>query len=81
MAFNNEIEDRNDFPKEETQNPDEIIVRDIDTFHMEMMDDYSMWIGITRKNGQIDHFNVIAKDKKLSTLWTPRTGYMNPDKL
>ena len=73
--------DRNDFPTEETQNPDEIIVRDIDTFHMEMMGPDSMWIGITRKDGQIDHFNVIVKSKKLDTLWTPRTGHMDPDKL
>jgi len=29
--------DRNDFPKEECKNPDEIIVRDIDTFHAKMM--------------------------------------------
>ena len=70
---------RNDFPTEETRNPDEIIVRDIDTIHMEMMSPDSMWIGITRKNGQIDHFNVIVKGKKLSTLWTPNTGNMNND--
>ncbi|QPX48070.1 hypothetical protein PQC13_gp105 [Synechococcus phage S-SRM01] len=73
--------DRNDFPTEECYNPDEIIVRDIDTFHMEMMGPDSMWIGITRKDGQIDHFNVIVKGKKLDTLWTPRTGHMDPDKL
>ena len=67
-------EDRNDFPKQETRNPDEIIVRDIDMFHMEMMDSDSMWIGITRNNGQIDHFMVTVKGKKLSTLWSPNTG-------
>ena len=39
---------RKDFPLEETRNPDEIIVSDIDTFFMEMMDKDSMWIGITR---------------------------------
>ncbi len=70
-------EDRNDFPKEECKNPDEIIVRDIDMLHMEMMGPDSMWIGITRKNGQIDHFNVIVKGKKLSTLWSPNTGNLN----
>ena len=70
-------EDRNDFPKEECKNPDEIIVRDIDTFHMEMMSDECLWIGITRKNGQIDHYNICAKGKKLSTLWSPNTGNMN----
>ena len=70
---------RNDFPLEETQNPDEIIVSDIDTFFMEMMDKDSMWIGITRKNGQIDHLNICVKGKKLSTLWSPNTGNMNQD--
>jgi hypothetical protein len=71
--------DRNDFPLEETRNPDEIIVSDIDTFFMEMMDKDSMWIGITRKNGQIDHLNICVKGKKLSTLWSPNTGNMNQE--
>ena len=70
---------RNDFPLDETQNPDEIIVSDIDTFFMEMMDKDSMWIGITRKNGQIDHLNICVKGKKLSTLWSPNTGNMNQE--
>lgn len=71
--------DRTDFPKTEEYNPDEIIVSDIDTFFMEMMDKDSMWIGITRKNGQIDHLNICVKGNKLSTLWSPNTGNMNPD--
>ena len=70
---------RKDFPLDETQNPDEIIVSDIDTFFMEMMDKDSMWIGITRKNGQIDHLNICVKGKKLSTLWSPNTGNMNTE--
>jgi hypothetical protein len=74
-------EDRHDFPKEECKNPDEIIVRDIDTFHMEMMDKDSLWIGLIRKDGQIDHLNVIVKGNKLDTLWSPRTGHMDPEKL
>ena len=74
----NESEDRTDFPKQETKNPDEIIVQDIEMFHMEMMNDDAMWIGITRKNGQIDHLNIITKGNKLSVLWTPATGHMNP---
>lgn len=71
--------DRTDFPKTEEYNPDEIIVSDIDTFFMEMMDKDSMWIGITRKNGQIDHLNICVKGKKLSTLWSPNTGNMNQE--
>jgi hypothetical protein len=70
-------QDRNDFPKEECKNPDEIIVRDIEMFHAEMMGPDALWIGITRKNGQIDHYNVMVKGKKLSTLWSPNTGNMN----
>lgn len=70
--------DRSNFPLQETQNPDEIIVRDIDTFHMEVMEEgKSIWCGITRKNGQIDHFNICVKGKKLSTLWSPNTGNIN----
>jgi hypothetical protein len=75
----NESEDRTDFPKQETKNPDEIIVQDIEMFHMEMMNDDAMWIGITRKNGQVDHLNITTKGKKLSVLWTPATGHTNPN--
>ncbi len=76
----NESENRTDFPKQETKNPDEIIVQDIETFHMEMMiENEAMWIGITRKNGQIDHINITTKGKKLSVLWTPATGHTNPN--
>lgn len=75
----NESEDRTDFPKQETKNPDEIIVQDIEMFHMEMMNDDAMWIGITRKNGQIDHLQITTKGNKLSVLWTPATGHTNPN--
>ena len=75
------MSDRSDFPKEETRNPDEIIVQDIKMFHAEMLSSDALWVGITRKNGQIDHFNICVKGKKLSTLWTPNTGNMDPDKL
>ena len=76
----NEGEDRTNFPKQETKNPDEIIVQDIEMFHMEMMiENEAMWIGITRKSGQIDHLNIITKGNKLSVLWTPATGHTNPN--
>ena len=69
--------DRTNFPLEETKNPDEIIVQDIEMFHAEMLSSDALWIGITRKNGQIDHLQISARGKKLSTLWTPNTGNMN----
>lgn len=65
--------DRTNFPKTEERNPDEIIVQDIEMFHAEMLSSDALWIGITRKNGQIDHYNICVKGKKLSTLWSPNT--------
>jgi len=79
IAKQRERENRTDFPKQETENPDEIIVSDIEMFHAERLDDDAMWIGITRKNGQIDHINIITKGKKLSVLWTPATGHTDPN--
>jgi hypothetical protein len=51
----------------EEKNPDEIVVKDVDMIHFEMMDDGFLWFGIYHKNGQIDHFNITAKKNKLST--------------
>lgn len=65
--------DRSDFPKTEEKNPDEIIVSDIQMFHAEMMSDTHLWIGIYRKDGQVDHLNIFVKGKKLFTLWQPNT--------
>lgn len=79
IAEQRERENRTDFPKQETKNPDEVIVQDIEMFHMEMMNDDAMWIGITRKNGQIDHLQITTKGKKLSVLWTPATGHTDPN--
>ena len=70
---------RNDFPLDETRNPDEIIVSDIDMVHFEMMDNGFIWCGIYHKSGRIDHLNICVKGKKLSTLWSPNTGNMNQD--
>jgi hypothetical protein len=80
LAVQRERENRKDFPKQETENPDEIIVQDIEMFHAEVMEEgKSIWIGITRKNGQVDHINISTKGKKLSVLWTPATGHTNPN--
>jgi hypothetical protein len=56
------------------KNPDEIVVKDIDMIHFEMMDDGFLWCGIYHKNGQVDHFNITAKKNKLSTIWMPNCG-------
>jgi hypothetical protein len=79
IAEQRERENRTDFPKQETKNPDEIIVQDIEMFHAERLSSEAIWIGITRKNGQVDHINISTKGKKLSVLWTPATGHTDPN--
>jgi hypothetical protein len=79
IAEQRERENRTDFPKQETENPDEIIVSDVSMVHFERMDDGFLWCGIYRKNGQIDHLNITTKGKKLSVLWTPATGHTDPN--
>ena len=79
IAEQRERENRTDFPKQETKNPDEIIVQDIEMFHAERLSSEAIWIGITRKSGQIDHINISTKGKKLSVLWTPATGHTDPN--
>lgn len=65
---------------EEIENPDEIVIRDIEMFHYEELESLkSAWIGITHKNGQIDHLQIYVKNGKLQTLWSPNTGNMNAD--
>ena len=75
IANQREKENRTDFPKKETENPDEIIVQDIEMFHAEVMEEgKSIWIGIYHKSGRIDHYNIVLKEKKIITLWSPNVG-------
>jgi hypothetical protein len=38
------------------------------------MGDDAVWFSFTHSNGQIDHFNIVRKGKKLSTLYSCNTG-------
>jgi hypothetical protein len=41
------------------------------------MGDDAVWFSFTHPNGQIDHFNIVRKGKKLSTLYSCNTGNAN----
>ena len=36
-----------------TENPDEIVLKDIEMFHLESMNERSLWIGVYGKDGKI----------------------------
>ena len=60
----------------EQQNPDEIFLDNVNV-HYEVMSDDAVWFSFTHSNGQIDHFNIVRKGKKLFTLYSSNTGNIN----
>ena len=60
----------------ELQNVDELFLNNV-SVHYEVMGDDAVWFSFTHPNGQIDHFNIVRKGKKLSTLYSCNTGNLN----
>ena len=59
-----------------TENPDEIVLKDIDMFHLESMNERSLWIGVYAKddkNYKIYHLNISADGDKLKYYWSDET--------
>ena len=48
-----------------TENPDEIVLRGIDLFHLESMNERTLWIGVYGKDDKIYHLNISADGDKL----------------
>lgn len=58
----------------ELKNVDELFLDNV-SVHYEVMDPSgSVWFSFTHPNGQIDHFHIVRKGKKLSTLYSCNTG-------
>jgi hypothetical protein len=63
----------------ELQNVDELFLDNV-SVHYEVMGDDAIWFSFTHPNGQIDHFHIVRKGNKLSTLYSCNTGNMKgPD--
>jgi len=60
----------------ELENVDELFLDNV-SVHYEVMGDDAVWLSFTHSNGQIDHFNIVRKGKKLSTLYSCNTGNVN----
>jgi len=52
------------------QNPDEIVLKDVEMFHLHSMNERSLWIGVYTQDGKIYHLNISADGDKLSYWWS-----------
>jgi hypothetical protein len=56
-----------------TENPDEIVLQDIQMFHLESMNERTLWIGCYTKDNKIYHLNISADGNKLKYYWSNET--------
>jgi hypothetical protein len=56
-----------------TENPDEIVLKGIDLFHLESMNERTLWIGVYGKDGKIYHLNISADGDRLRYYWSDET--------
>jgi len=59
--------------KRSEQNPDEIVLEDVKMFHLESMNERSLWVGVYTQDGKIYHLNISAVGDKLSYWWSDET--------
>ena len=56
-----------------TENPDEIVLEDVKMFHLESMNEDTLWIGVYGQDGKIYHLNISAYRGKLRYYWSDET--------
>ncbi len=55
------------------ENPDEIVLQDIQMFHLESMNERALWVGCYTKDDKIYHLNIFADGDKLTYIWSDET--------
>lgn len=55
------------------ENPDEIVLQDIQMFHLESMNERTLWIGVYTEDDKIYHLNISADGDKLKYYWSKET--------
>jgi hypothetical protein len=56
-----------------TENPDEIVLQDIQMFHLESMNERTLWIGVYGDDDKIYHLNISSDGDKLKYYWSDET--------
>ena len=56
-----------------TENPDEIVLEDVKMFHLESMNERTLWVGVYTQNGKTYHLNISADGDKLKYWWSDET--------
>ena len=57
-----------------TKNPDEIVLRNVETLHYEVMEEgRHVWIGIYTNDGKIYHMNIGCHNDKLNVYYSDET--------
>ena len=56
-----------------TENPDEIVLEDVKMFHLESMNERTLWVGVYTQNGKTYHLNISANGDKLKYYWSDET--------
>jgi len=59
--------------KSPEQNPDEIVLEDVKMFHLESMNERSLWVGVYTQDGKTYHLNISAVGDRLSYWWSDET--------
>jgi hypothetical protein len=52
------------------ENPDEIVLEEVNLFHLESMNERTLWIGCYTQDGKIYHLNISADGDKLRYYWS-----------
>jgi tagatose-1,6-bisphosphate aldolase non-catalytic subunit AgaZ/GatZ len=55
------------------ENPDEIVLEEVEMFHLESMNERSLWVGIYTQDKKIYHLNIHADGDRLRYYWSDET--------
>lgn len=55
------------------ENPDEIVLEEVKMFHLESMNERTLWIGVYTQDDKTYHLNISADADKLRYYWSDET--------
>lgn len=55
------------------ENPDEIVLEEVRLFHLESMNERSLWVGVYTQDDKIYHLNISADGDRLRYYWSDET--------